>query len=478
MKNIRKAKIVCTMGPATFSESAIARLIRAGMDIARLNFSHGDYEDYKRLIKTIRRQSKKLGRPVTILQDLQGPKIRTGKLKTSSIKIKNGELLTITTKNIFGDDKRISIPYKPLPQLLKKGNSILMDDGLLELKVLSTSKEEIRCRIIAGGILKEHKGVNIPYVKREVPALTKKDIKDLKFGLKNNVDHIALSFVRSEHDIRALKRRIPKNKKVCIIAKIEKPEAIDHLDEILQEVDGIMVARGDLAVETSTEAVPRLQKEIIYKCNRAFKPVITATQMLESMVEHPRPTRAEASDVANAVIDGSDALMLSAETATGKYPIKTVEMMDRIIRDVESIYDQEESHSFVDIHHHHDGDHEFHVRATERAACDIAQEVGAKLICCLTEKGRSARILSEARPRQPIIAFTSDELTLKKLSLVWGVQAYLFKGLTKKTGQLFKAIRIKLMQLGLVHCDDRIVITTGVFTHSPDTARVVKLHKI
>ena len=476
MKEIRKAKIICTIGPATFSESAIARLINAGMDVARLNFSHGDYRDYKRLIKTIRKQSKKLNKPVTILQDLQGPKIRTGRLKSSSIKIKNGKMITVTTKKIFGDEKRISIPYKPLPQLLKKGNSILIDDGLLELKVISTTREEIRCRVVAGGVLKEHKGVNIPYVKREVHALTKKDIRDLKFGLKNNVDHIALSFVRSEHDIRVLKRRIPKNKKVCIIAKIEKPEAIDHLDQILQEVDGVMVARGDLAVETSTEAVPRLQKEIIYKCNRALKPVITATQMLESMVEHPRPTRAEASDVANAVIDGTDALMLSAETATGKYPIKAVEMMDRIIRDVESVHKLEGTHSFVDAYHH-DGEHEIHVRATEKAACDIAQEVGAKLICCLTERGRSARILSEARPTQPIIAFTSDELTLKKLSLVWGVQAHLFKGLTK-TRNLFKSIRRRLIQLGLVHCGDRIVITTGIFTHSPDTARVVKLHKI
>ena len=478
MKPYRRAKIICTIGPATFSERAITRLIKAGMDVARLNFSHGDYADYKRIIKTIRKQSKKLGKPVAILQDLQGPKIRTGRLKASSIKLQLGQVLTVTTKKIFGDERRISIPYKPLPHLLKKGNSILIDDGLLELKVISTSKEDIRCRVIAGGILKEHKGVNIPYVKREVPALTKKDIEDLKFGLKNNVDHIALSFVRSEHDIRALKRRIPKNKKVCVIAKIEKPEAMDHLDEILKEVDGIMVARGDLAVESSTEAVPRLQKEIIRKCNHALKPVITATQMLESMVEHPRPTRAEASDVANAVIDGTDALMLSAETATGKYPIKAVEMMDRIIRDVEGVHTHDGSRSFMDPYHHHgNGDHESHIRATEKAACDIAREVGAKLICCLTERGRSARILSQARPEQPIIAFTSEELTLKKLSFVWGVQTHVFKGLIK-TRNLFKSIRNKLIQLGLVKRDDRIVITTGLFTHSPDTARIVKLHKI
>ncbi len=467
MTSFRRAKIVCTLGPATFSKEAIEKLIRAGMDVARLNFSHGDYSIYKKVIRNIRVLSRKLKKQIVIMQDLQGPKLRVGELAEETVLLKSGKKITITTRPILGHEKLISVPYKPLPHFLHKGNSILIDDGLIELKVLRKKKNMIECVVVNGGVLKEHKGVNIPYVKRKESALTLKDKKDLAFGVRHGVDIVALSFIRSSNDILELKRIIPKSRKISIVAKIEKPEALDHFDKILEVSDGIMVARGDLAVESSTEVVPVLQKQIIQKCNEALKPVITATQMLESMIVAPRPTRAEASDVANAVFDGSDALMLSAETATGQHPIQAVAMMDKIIRQMEQ--------------HHGIGRGSLppqgQTRATEKAACDIAEESGAKLICCLTEKGRSAAMLSQCRPKQPIIAFTHEPATVKKLALCWGVETFLFKNLLKSR-DIFKSIAQHLLQLKMVKKGDRIVITTGVFTHSPNTTRIVKLHRI
>ncbi len=477
---IRRAKIVCTLGPATFSPDAIGKLMLTGMDVARLNFSHGDYSIYDRVIRTIREKSRKLKKFVPIVQDLQGPKLRTGELENKEIELKHGQRILITTQDVMGTGEMISVPFQPLPRLLKSGNSILIDDGLIELKVLRSKGHVIECRVVSGGILKEHKGVNIPYVKTKETSLTLKDKRDLAFGIRKDVDFIALSFVRSAHDILELRKRIPKSKKIGIIAKIEKREAIDHFDEILEVSDGIMIARGDLAVESSTEIVPCLQKEIIQKCNRALKPVITATQMLESMVFHPRPTRAEASDVANAVLDGSDALMLSSETASGHYPFETVAMMDKIIQEVEHHNFHLNQTYFAEPHierRKRNSSLAVHSDALERAACQIAEGVGAKLLCCLTERGRSALELAHARPSQPIIALTNEPMTVRKLSLVWGVRSQLIKNIFKSK-QIFKTIRAYLLQHKMVEVGDKIVITTGKFTHAPDTTHIVKAHQI
>ncbi|MBI4041403.1 MAG: pyruvate kinase [Deltaproteobacteria bacterium] len=476
---MRRAKIICTLGPSTFSEAQIENLIRAGMDIVRLNFSHGNDDTYRQVIQIIREKSKKLKKFVPILQDLQGPKIRIGELKKATITLKKGQKIMVTTQNIHGDEKKISIPYEPLPNLMDKGNRILIDDGLIELAVEDISGKEMKCRVLNEGILKAHKGVNVPYLKTDGVSLTAKDLKDLEFGLQHNVDFVALSFVRSVKDIENLRRKLPEMKGIGIIAKIEKREAVDVFDEILEVSDGIMVARGDLAVESSTEIVPCLQKEIIQKCNLALKPVITATQMLESMVTHPRPTRAEASDVANAVLDGSDALMLSSETATGNYPIETVQMMDRIIREVERHHHYHQKEYFFSPHI---GYPEYKMSepgdgSMENAACQLAQGIGAKIISCLSEQGRSAVRLARYRPRQPIIAFTYDIQTQRKLSLVWGVQCYLMKNLLKR-GKVFNFLKIVLKRLKWVEDGDRIVVTTGVFTHSPDTTRIIKVHEI
>lgn len=481
LNEARRAKIVCTLGPATFSPNMIEKLIRAGMDVARLNFSHGDHATYQRVIRTIREKSKKLGVAITIIQDLQGPKIRTGKLSYDKIVLRPRQRITLTTRNIVGNEKVISVPYRPLPRLLKKGNCILIDDGLIELKVLRTSSDSIECVVINGGNLRENKGVNLPYIKTVHSSLTAKDQRDLAFGIRQEVDFIAMSFVCRAHDIVELRKRIPKSSKIGVIAKIEKREAIDHFDEILMVADAVMVARGDLAVECSSEVVPCLQKEIIGKCNRALRPVITATQMLESMVKNPRPSRAEASDVANAVLDGSDALMLSSETAFGLHPVESVNMMDKIIREVEHHHYFVERKFFDEPHlelkKRDSAKKEIFGGSIERAACQIAQGIQAKLICCLTERGRSAMLISRSRPKQPIVALTNHESTMRKLSLVWGVRCYFMKKLINNLN-LFRIIRKRLLELKLAKKGDSVIVTTGVFTHAPDTERITKVHRI
>ena len=474
----RRAKIVCTLGPATFSEMVIEKLIRSGMDVARLNFSHGDNQTYKNVIQILREKSKKIKKQITIIQDLQGPKIRVGNLK-ADLFVKEGQKIKVTTRDIEGFGDILPIPYAPLRHALEKENRILIDDGLIELEVIQGGGTEILCRVLNPGVIKSHKGVNLPYLKGNAPTMTQKDLKDLAFGIREGVDFIALSFVRSAKDISFLRTKIPKTSGIGIIAKIEKKEALDHFDEILDAADGIMVARGDLAIESSMEMVPCLQKEIIQKCNIALKPVITATQMLESMVEHPRPTRSETSDVANAALDGTDALMFSAETASGAYPIESVKMMDTIIQEVERHHHYHEKEFFFKPHMGY-AKSKFAVGdgSMEGAACHLAQGIGASFICCLSEKGRSAVRLSKHRPRQPIIALTHDPKTLNKLSLVWGVRAYLIKNLLKR-GKIYNLIqRILLKDLKLGHAGDKIVITTGVFTKSPETTRIIKVHTL
>ncbi len=421
----RRAKIIATIGPATHDEHMIRNLIQAGMNVARINFSHGTHSDHAESIKRIRKASRLLNQPVTILQDLQGPKIRTGEIVNDWVEIKTGQTLTLTTREIQGDQNTISVDYEDLPHSAKPGGRILLDDGNLELVVTSVGDESVETKVVFGGILKPNKGVNLPGAHLSIQSFTEKDKADLVFGLEQGVDAIALSFVRSAVDIARLKQEIvcidPDHVDTPIIAKLERPEALDNLHEIIHSVDGVMVARGDLGVEMSPEEVPIAQKEIIQMANRHTKLVITATQMLESMINNPRPTRAEASDVANAIFDGSDAVMLSGETAVGKYPIKVVEMMDAIILQAERhILDWGPGKNILSA----DVPHDDAIFIT-RAASELAHDRDVAAIAVFTSSGRTARMMSKGRPEVPILGFTPNERTFQRMSMMWGVNPYL-----------------------------------------------------
>lgn len=416
-RRIRKTKIVATVGPASQSEEVLGRLIEAGVDVFRLNFSHGTWEEHGAVIERIRRLSR-AKKPVAILQDLQGPRLRTGALEGGRpITLIPGQRFVLTTEQVVGNTQRVSVSYPGLPQDVVVGNRILLADGLLELEVLETTPVEVVTRVIRGGVLEERKGINVPGVHLSVPSTTEKDLRDLEFGVSKGVDWVALSFVRSGHDLRRAREALRAlGAQTPLIAKIEKPEAIRHLDSILQEADGIMVARGDLGVELPPERVPLLQKYLIRRANEAGLPVITATQMLESMVASLRPTRAEASDVANAILDGTDALMLSAETAVGKYPVEAVETMARIAAEVDSTNHQLPPEDF----HRESLSH-----SLSRAAARLAQEVRAEAMVVYTRSGYTAQLLSKERPPTPIYAFTPDESTARRLCLWYGVVPFL-----------------------------------------------------
>ncbi|HEY5001573.1 MAG TPA: pyruvate kinase [Ktedonobacteraceae bacterium] len=419
---MRRTKIVCTIGPATSSEEQLEALARAGMNVARLNFSHGEWEEHGAVIERVRRVSERLGRSIAILQDLQGPKIRTGKLKGGQpVPLVNGATLTITTRDIEGSVGIVSTTYQSLPHDVKPGDCILLDDGLLELRVTDSNETEVHCVIVHGGLLKEHKGINLPGVAVSAPAMTEKDRADLKFGIEHDVDYVALSFVRRPEDIVEAKAYIQQlkaelgrdhNEPLPLIAKLEKPEAIEHLEEILRVTDGVMVARGDLGVEMPLEKVPVIQKRIIARCNDLGLPVITATQMLESMVINPRPTRAETSDVANSILDGTDAVMLSAETSVGAYPIETVETMARIALETET--------NGLVLRRPHCGELT-HAHAVSHAARELSEEASVQAIVVFTRTGASAHLISKDRPRTPILAYTPSEYVYRRLALWWGV---------------------------------------------------------
>jgi pyruvate kinase len=419
---LRRTKIVCTIGPATSSEEQLEALARAGMNVARLNFSHGELEEHGAVIERVRRVSGRLGSSIAILQDLQGPKIRTGKLKGGQpIPLVNGATLTITTQSIEGTLGIVSTTYKALPQDVKPGDRILLDDGLLELRVVDSNETDVECIVVHGGLLKEHKGINLPGVAVSAPALTEKDREDLQFGIQHDVDYVALSFVRHPEDIVEAKAYIKQLQSELggkhtdptpLIAKLEKPEAIDHLEEILKVTDGVMVARGDLGVEMPLEQVPVIQKRIIARCNDLGLPVITATQMLESMVTNPRPTRAETSDVANSILDGTDAVMLSAETSVGAYPIETVQTMA-------SIAVETETNGLV-LRRPHCGELT-HAHAVSHAARALSEETSVQVIVVFTRTGASAHLISKDRPRTPILAYTPSERVYRRLALWWGV---------------------------------------------------------
>ncbi len=464
----RKAKIVCTIGPASAKREVISSLIKKGMDVARLNFSHGDHDTHKKAIEFIRDISRRYRRPVAILQDLQGVKIRVGLIEDGAVELKKGRTLLLIPGEGIGNQKQIFISYPALLKDAKRGDKILLDDGFIQLSVLGKAKNALRTKVIEGGLLRDKKGVNLPGVKISVTSFTGKDQKDLLFGIDMNVDYVAISFVRDVSDIRKVKEWLKHRKQqIPLIAKIEKPEALHNIEEILSEADGIMVARGDLGVEIPPEEVPLIQKELIDEANKRGKIVITATQMLESMTEHLRPTRAETTDVANAVIDGTDALMLSAETATGKYPVEAVRMMDRIIRHTERMKETESSYIRGDIF----------AEATADAACRAAEDINAKALVAFTQSGFTARLLSKFRPKVPIIALTPDERIKNRVCLYWGVTPKIMK-LPKTTDEMIENVEESLLKERIVKKGDRIVITSSSPLSTKGKTNFMKLHRI
>lgn len=450
----RRVKIVATIGPATREEPSLEKAIRAGMNVARLNFSHGTHEDHQKVINSVRKLSKELGAPVTILQDLQGPKIRVGKFEKGSIPLVPGEKVTITMKKVMGKEGLIPSDFPELAVSVKPGNKILLDDGLMELKVLAVNGEEVEAEVIFGGTLKDRKGMNCPGVTLAVECLTPKDLEDLQFGLKNQVDYVALSFVRHAKDIRRLRELIDeKHPATKICAKIEMLEAIENLEEIVRLSDAVMVARGDLAVEIGQARLPGFQKQIIQMANMMNKPVITATQMLESMVENPRPTRAEITDVANAVLDGSDALMLSAESASGKHPFRCIQTMHEIIREVE---DKVEKFYKIEM----DSQFLTPAQAIGASATLSALKLDAKVIVCLTSSGKTANIISGFRPKARIVAVTDQWETLNRLELIWGLQTLPIRPYSNLE-QVREQVEKILVQYGLAKTGDKVVMTYG-----------------
>ena len=467
----RHSKIVCTIGPASSSPRIIERLMHAGMDVARLNFSHGKHEDHARSIATLRAAAIEHEKPIAIIADLQGPKIRTGPLAGGTpVTLRAGQRFVITTARVPGDSNRVSTTFRPLPREVHRGNRILLSDGLIELRVQKVHGQEVICEVVNGGVLGQHKGINLPGIQLRVPALTPKDRKDLVFALTQDANYIAVSFVRHPEDVVLAKNLIRRaGKDTPVIAKLEKPEAIENLDAILRVADGVMVARGDLGVEMNPERVPVVQKMIISRAREARRPVITATQMLESMTQNPRPTRAEASDVANAIFDGSDAVMLSAETASGKYPVEAVAMMARIIEEAEGSITEFPRPSMQEK-----------LKVAETVAelvCHASRELHMKLIAVFTHSGFTARLVSRYRPLVPIVAFSPEAETRRRMALFWGVMARAIVDVHKVDG-LAEIAEQRLLEERLVRKGDVIGIVAGTPMGVRGTTNFMKFHII
>ena len=471
MSNIdlkRRTKIVATIGPATQSEEIITDLIKAGVTTFRLNFSHGDHKDHQERIKTIRKVSKKLDLDIGILQDLQGPKIRLGRFKDGPVKVKKGDKFLLTSNEVECTKSIANVTYNKLAQEVTSGKRILLDDGKIEMIVekVDVANNLLECKVTVGGVLSNNKGVNFPDVQLSVKALTDKDIEDLEFGLTVGVDWIALSFVRNPSDINEIKNLINKNgHSIPVIAKIEKFEAIDQIDSILPLCDGVMVARGDLGVEMPAEEVPLLQKELIRKANTLGIPIITATQMLDSMASNPRPTRAEVSDVANAILDGTDAVMLSNETAVGDFPVEAVETMATIARRIERDYPLKaiESHLPSTI-----------PNAISAAVSNIARQLDAGAIIPLTKSGSTARNVSKFRPPTPILATTTERSVARRLQLVWGVTPLLVKN-DDRTAKTFSIAMQIAQEIGILKQGDLVVQTAGTLTGISGSTDLIKV---
>jgi len=467
----RHSKIVCTIGPASRSPRIIGRLLRAGMDVARLNFSHGSHEEHAQSIGILRAAAAEQKKPIAILADLQGPKIRTGALAGGGpVQLRAGQQFVITTARILGDSTRVNTTFTPLPREVHRGDRILVSDGLIELCVRQVRGNEVICEVVNGGALGQNKGINLPGVKLRVPALPPKDRVDLAFALKQGANYIAVSFVRRAEDVLAAKSLIRRaGADTPVIAKLEKPEAIENLDAILRVTDGVMVARGDLGVEMNPERVPVVQKTIIARAREFRRPVITATQMLESMTENPRPTRAEASDVANAIFDGSDAVMLSAETASGKYPVEAVSMMARIIEEAEASITEFPRPSMQE-----------QLKVAETVAelvCHASRELHMKLIAVFTHSGFTARLVSRYRPLVPIVAFSPEAETRRRMALIWGVLPRNIPNVKKVDG-LAAVAEKRLLEERLVRKGDVIGIVAGTPMGIRGTTNFMKFHVI
>jgi pyruvate kinase len=469
-----KTKIVATMGPSTENIAILEELFNAGVDICRINFSHGDYEPIKHVVDNIRTLNKKLNRNVGILGDLQGPKLRIGKVKDNSVDLINGNEIVITTKECEGTAEKIFITYPQFPQDVAVGELVLIDDGKITLKVTATDrKEEVRAIIIAGGILSSKKGVNLPNTKISLPCLTLKDLRDLDFALENNFEWVGLSFVRSVTDIVELKDIIRSKKKHArVIAKIEKPEAIKEIDKIIEVTDGVMVARGDLGVEMPMEQVPLLQKMIVSKCLLASKPVIIATQMMESMITSYTPTRAEVNDVANAVLDGADAVMLSAETSVGRFPVKVIEYMSRIISEVETddrIYFKDHEPELKTVTYITD--------SICYNASVMAKQAGVSAIISMTHSGYTAFKLSSHRPKANVYIFTDNRTLLNALSLVWGVRGFYYDKY-ESTDDTINDLKGYIKEGGFVKSDDLVINLASMPMKEKGRTNMLKLSYI
>ena len=468
---MRKTKIVCTIGPASRVYDVIEKLIRRGMNVARLNFSHGSYKEHLQVIENIRQASLKIGQPIAILQDLGGPKIRIGKIIKEPIFLKEGSSFILTNRKVPGDEQEVSLTFPSLPQKVKKGDCIFLADGTLELKVKDFNSTDIICRVVRGGKLTSHQGVNIPNISIDIPSLTEKDYQDILFGIKNKVDFIGLSFIRRAEDVLKVRKILKENKaeEISLIAKIEKKEAVDNLKEIIETSDGVMVARGDLGVEIPLENVPLVQKNIIKKCNFVGKPVITATQMLMSMMSNPRPSRAEVTDVANAILDGTDAIMLSEETAVGNYPLEAVETMNKIALRIEKAIDYEKILSERSI-----SVKPTNADAISHATCQVALDLKVKAIVTFTFSGSTARMVSRYRPPVPIIAASTQDSTVKKLTLSWGVYPFKTEELADTDDMITRSRKVAL-ETGLVRPGEKIVITAGIPFRVPGSTNLLKV---
>ena len=459
----RRTKIVCTIGPASRSEKVLRAMIEAGMNVARLNFSHGDYAFHASIIRRIRRIARRLKIPVAILQDLQGPKVRVGAIAGGSAALRTGRRFALTSRRILGNSEIVSVDYPRLERSVKKGDRVLLGDGEIELEALRVRAGVVDCRVVVGGTLGAHKGIHLPQGTVDLPSLTAKDRRDLAFGIENGVDLVALSFIRRPEDIQSARREIKKRGGCApVIAKIEKREAVERIDAILAEVDGVMVARGDLGLETALEKIPALQRMMIGKANTLAKPVITATQMLRSMVQNPRPTRAEIADIANAVFDGTDALMLSEETAVGAYPVEAVATMARVAAEAEKS---------LQPRARFDGVATGVEEAISHAAVSLARDLDVRAFIVPTTSGGTARMIARYRPAQPVIALTPKSQTVKGLCLVWGVYPSLISAY-RTTDAMVKLARRIARRSGLLSRGDLVAITAG---RQPGTAGTTNL---
>lgn len=469
-----KTKIVATVGPASNSKEMLIKLAVAGVDVFRLNFSHGTHEMHQIVINYLKEIRKEFGYHFAILQDLQGPKIRVEEVENNGVPLESGADFTITIERMVGNSQKASTSYQGLPKDVKPGDAILIDDGNIELKVISKNDKEVFTKVVYGGTLKSRKGINLPNTNVSAPSITEKDYADLLFGLQNDVDWVALSFVRNPDDVLSLRKIIQENhSEARIVAKIEKPQAVEHIDAIIEATDALMVARGDLGVEIEMADVPVVQKMLVKKCNEAGKPVIVATQMMESMIENPRPTRAEANDVANAVMDGADAVMLSAETASGKFPELVVKSMGKIISAIES--------GVSAIYHRkfepNASSPTFRSDMVIHSACVLAKNVEANAICSLTGTGYSAFAISRERPHANIFIFSRNRKLINKLSLLWGVRMFYYER-HKSTDETISDIEEILREKGLLHIGDKFITLASIPIEDRQRVNMMKLSSV